>query len=526
MMNELKKTLDRNENMVLTENGAVGYSTTGKSIVDLNFRVPSSHSNIDGTVLDLFKNALDENYTDTVKWLFYLRDIREGLGERDSFVCLFYNLYDRYPDMAVRLVPFIPEYGRWKDLIDLLDLNNSDDNLLSKTIYGFIENQLKNDLISMAAGKPVSLAAKWMPSINASQKARRVSCRLSKKLGLTCAGYRKMLSALRKYIDVTEVKTCGNRWSEIDYNRVSSNANVRYLHAFMKHDNQRRLKYLEDLFKPKTGATMHASVLYPYEVYAKYGNRFISTKRESVQEDRSIEELWKNLKDIPSIGNTLCVCDNSGSMDLDLPGTSARAIDVSRSLSIFFSERCKGEFKDKVIAFSSNPSFIDFSGCNSLADKVDVMNRHNDCTNTDIEKTFDLILKMAVDNHLPQNELPENILIISDMEFDCATTYHAYPIVHNNIMSKYNTLFENIRNVWESYGYKLPRLVFWNVNSRSNAIQLTENECGVMLMSGFSVNNVKMILSGELDPYKALKSVLNSKRYDKIDKVLKEGNYL
>lgn len=524
-MNELKKTLDGNESMILTENGASGYSTTGKSLVDLNFIVPSKHENITGNVIELFDDALEENCIDTIKWLFFLRDVREGLGERDSFVSLFYNLYNRYPNIAIHLVPLIPEYGRWKDLINLLDMNDSDDNPLSNAIYDFIENQLKKDLISMSENKTVSLVAKWMPSINASAKARKVALRLSKRLGLASVDYRKMLSSLRKYIDVTEVKTCGNRWSEIDYNKVSSNANARYYNAFMRHDEERRNKYLTNLSKPETGAVMHASILYPYEVYAKYGHRYyVWGDYENVKEDIAIEELWKNLKDIPSVGNTLCVCDNSGSMDIHLPGTSSRAIDVSRSLSIFFSERCKGEFKDKVIAFSSNPHFIDFSDCNSLADKMNVINRYNDCSNTDIGKTFDLILKTAVDNHLPQDELPENILIISDMEFDDATTYYGYS-AHDVVMSRYNTLFENIRRIWESYGYKLPRLIFWNVNSRNNAIQLTKNECGVVLVSGFSVNNVKMILSGELDPYKALKSVLDSKRYDKIDEVLKEESY-
>ena len=138
---------------------------------------------------------------------------------------------------------------------------------------------------------------------------------------------------------------------------------------------------------------------------------------------------------------------------------------------------------------------------------------------SNIKRTFDLVLKTAIDNNLSQSDLPDNILIISDMEFDYATVTNGYS--HEDNMSKYKTLFENIRTQWESYGYKLPKLIFWNVLSRTNAIQLTENECGVILVSGFSVNNVKMVLSGELDPYKALKFVLDSKRYDKVEDVLK-----
>ena len=515
-MKELKETLDRNGNMILTENGATGYSTTTRNpLVDLNFRVPSRHCNVGDNELMDFTYSLHVNFVETIKWMFYLRDVREGLGERVSFVRLFCILNDLYPDVAVKLVPLIPEYGRYKDLIDILECHN-DDSVIGQEIYNFINMQLKTDLINMSENKPVSLLAKWMPSINASIKARKMAKRFAKKFGLPFVDYRKMLSNLRKYIDVTEVKTCGNKWTEIDYNKVSSNANIRYTDAFMKHDYDRRMKYIESLSKPESKSKMNASTLYPYEIYAKYCRNMYQDKNE----DKSLEEMWKNLKSVESIGHTLCVCDNSGSMTTLLPGClSTRAIDVSRSLSVFFSERCTSEFKDKIIAFSSHPYYIDLSNCKSLVDKINVLNKCDDCSNTNIKRTFDLVLKTAIDNNLSQSDLPDNILIISDMEFDYATVTNGYS--HEDNMSKYKTLFENIRTQWESYGYKLPKLIFWNVLSRTNAIQLTENECGVILVSGFSVNNVKMVLSGELDPYKALKFVLDSKRYDKVEDVLK-----
>ena len=517
MMNEFQQTLNRVNNFQQTENGATGYSTSGQNLVDLNFVVPARHKNVSPVELEKFVQALNEDTVLAVKWLFYLRDVREGLGERDSFIKLFKTLWLADPVSAGKVVKLIPEYGRWKDVIDIL-AEFPNDNDLTETIYLLIENQLREDCVNLTEDKSVSLLAKWLPSVNASGKSRKLAKRICNKLGLTFENYRKVLSSLRKYLDVTEVKTCGGKWNEIDYNKVSSNANARYLNSFMRHDPERRQKYLDALSSPvASGAVMHASNLYPHEVYAKY-----SGYRPIV--DQGIEELWNNLKNIENVGNLLVVSDGSGSMVTKIAGSSIKAIDVSRSLGIFFSERCNGEFKDKVIEFSRNPRYIDLSNCKTLADKKNVMCQYNDCSNTDIEKVFDLLLNTAITHKIPQNELPQKILIISDMEFDFATTiccdYSYGHYDHDDVMSRYRTLFETIKNKWIHAGYTMPGIIFWNVNSRTQTIPVQANECGVTLVSGYSPNIVKMIISGEINPYESLKSILNSDRYKVIEEIL------
>ena len=524
-MNEYKQTLEEVNNIQQTENGANGYSKSGNNLVDLNFTIPSNHNNVSLENIQKFVQCLKEDLVTTVKWMFFLRDIREGLGERMSFVNLFMALYAYDEDAAIKVLPLIPEYGRWKDVIDILDRTMDGSNLYN-AICVLIGEQLKEDILNMKDVKSVSLLAKWLPSINASKKARKTAKRICRSLEVFFAEYRKLLSALRKYIDVTEVKTCGGNWNEIDYNKVSSNANSRYLKAFMKHDPERRAKYLEDLAKPLvTGAVMHASNLYPHEVYAKYNN--VGTYGADVVADPGIEALWDNLKDIPSTGNTMVVCDGSGSMTGHINGSNIMAINVARSLAVFFSERGKGEFKDKVIEFSSTPRYIDLSKCKTLADKCNVMSQYDDCSNTNLEKVFDLLLATAIKNNLPQDELPTRILITSDMEFDRACEFSTTgwgdsgQFSYDEVMKKYQTLFQTIKLRWLSAGYKMPEIVFWNVNSRTNTIPVSSNECGVILVSGFSVNNVKMILSGEINPWLALKSVLDSERYDAIEEALK-----
>ena len=519
MMTEFQQTLNRVNNFQQTENGATGYSTSGQNLVDLNFVVPSRHKNVSPVELEKFVQALNEDTVLAVKWLFYLRDVREGLGERDSFIKLFKTLWLADPVSAGKVVKLIPEYGRWKDVIDIL-AEVPDDNNLTETIYLLIENQLREDCVNLTEDKSVSLLAKWLPSINASGKSRKIAKRICNKLGLTFESYRKVLSSLRKYLDVTEVKTCGSKWNEIDYNKVSSNANARYLKSFMKHDSERRQKYLDALSSPvASGAVMHASNLYPHEVYAKYSEAYRRHYGVKVNEDQGVEALWANLKNIDTVGNTMVVVDGSDSMVTNIRGSKIMAIDVARSLGVFFSERCIGEFKDKVIEFSARPRYIDLTDCKSLADKYNTLNRYDDCSNTNLEKVFDLLLKTAIDCNLPQSELPQRILIVSDMEFDDATMIYGD---HNFIMTQYQTLFESIKKKWSYYGYTMPNIVFWNVNSRTNTIPVTANECGVTLVSGYSVNNVKMVLSGDVNPWTALKSVLESDRYNAIDTALAE----
>jgi hypothetical protein len=187
---------------------------------------------------------------------------------------------------------------------------------------------------------------------------------------------------------------------------------------------------------------------------------------------------------------------------------------------VYFAERCEGEFKNKFIEFSSLPQFIDISQCNTLLDKIKHIAKYDDCSNTDIEKVFMLILNTAKKYRMKQSDLPERILIISDMEFDSATTINRWS---GNFQSRMDTLFDNITREYNIAGYKMPRLVFWNVNSRTNTIPVTENENGVALVSGFSVNIVRMVMSGKTDPWEVLKETLDNERYSPIDKALADG---
>ena len=517
LMNELKANLERENNYQRTENGAVGYKSTGSVLTDLNFRVSSMRNGITPNDVNLFVQSMSEDLEYAIKWLFFARDVRGGMGERDVFQKLYMKYAELYPVEAKATLKLVSEFGRWKDVIDIINMDSTN------TLGGLelVQETFRNDIQNCMIGKPISLLAKWMPSINASGKARQQAKRFAKYFDLPYCAYRKTLSKLRAYLDVTEVKTCSNRWGEIDYNKVSSNANVRYTNAFKNHDGERYLEHCAKALNSNTnsGVKMHASVLYPHEIWKKYTqlegfSYYDMYYGKPVEADVSLEALWKNLADLGDCGNTMVVVDGSGSMTMTCKG-GIQPINVSRSLGVYFAERCQGEFHNILMEFSHRPKLIDLNGYESLKDKIVEMSKYDDCSNTDIEAVFMLILQTAVKSNMKQSDLPDRILIISDMEFDIATSQTNYGTYGMK------GLFDELADRFAKHGYKLPKLVFWNINSRTNTVPLAENEMGVILVSGYSPNIMNMILSNQAEPWLALKEALDSKRYACISDTLK-----
>lgn len=502
-MNAMENEL--NNEKQLTENGAVGYRTTGKKLVDLNFAVSSLRHKTEKEIVDMFIDTFYEDKILAMKWLFYVADIREGLGERRTFRVIMNYIADNHSDIAIAVLRLIPEYNRWDSVVTLLNCNNAD---VSNEVLSIIKEQLTSDMANMRNHKPISLLAKWMPSINTSSaKSRKCAKIICHYLGWKEATYRKTLVELRKYLDVVECKMSAKEWNKINYATVPSNANVKYSKAFMRNDTERRQAYLESLVKGET--KINASVLFPHDVVHKYATRY----RYLNPYDEALEQMWKSLKDMGNIHNTIVVADGSGSMTIGVDSTSSvTALEVANALAIYCGERCSGEFKDKYITFSHRPQLVNFANANSLHDKLEIALKHNEVSDTNIEAVFYLILKTAINNNMTQDEIPQNILIISDMEFNMATCGKRPDA----------TLFNNIANKYAEYGYKLPRLIFWNVNSRTGTIPVKENECGVALVSGFSVNVLKLVMSGELDPYKLLVNMLNGERYNAVEEVISD----
>lgn len=467
-----------------TENGATAYNSTGSYLLDLYGLAGAMRNRVD-EIPSKFIAAYTEDPNLATKLAFYIRDVREGLGERDVSRAMFLTLAYNYPKVMKSNLLYLAEYGRWDDLISLLASPVHDD------VVAIINDQLKNDLKNMMEGKPVSLCAKWMPSINASNKeVRAFALELIDDLGISRKHYRKMLSSLRSYLNVTEKRLSERNYKSIYYDAVPSYAMKRYKNTFAKHDNQRFKSYIDKLQKGE--AKINASTLYPYDIVENmlYGR--------NQQFDIIAEEQWKALPDYTNGKNYLVMADVSGSM-------SGRPMATSIGLAIYFAQRSKGAFHNQFMTFSKEPTLLDISNCKNLLDTVRFVSRANWNMNTDLEKALMLILNTAVNCNAKPEDLPEALIIISDMEIDEATR------------SKKWSFYDEMKSRFEKAGYKIPNIIFWNVDARNDTFHADKDAKGVQLASGQSATVFKNIMANkEFTPYDCMVEVLNSDRYKNI----------
>lgn len=514
-MDAVDKTIKQNTpNVSYTENGAKGYKTTGKALLDLNFQVSALRNQSESDIYQKFMKAFYENPLIAWKWLFYVRDVRGGLGERRTFRAIIHKLAEsRSKEMAL-LIPYVAEYGRYDDLWCLLGTT------LQPIVIELINAQLTSDIEAYNQNKSISLLAKWLPSRNASSRdTKNKADTIIKELGINQETYRKTLSKLRARLNVVEVLMSAKKWSVIDYNAVPSKANLKYNSAFLRNDEERRRAYLSALEKGDPKVKINAGTLFPHDIVHKY---MLSSGwyRRLQKYDETLEQLWKNLPDyVGGADKVMVVADGSGSMTSYVDSSSGvTALEVANALAVYFAEHSSGVYKDKYITFSMKPQYVSFEKAKSLREKVEIAMQHSEMADTNIEAVFDLILKTAKENKLKQSQIPQTVLILSDMQFNSCVRSN-----NSRYGSVSKTLFDEIAGRYRKAGFKLPRLVFWNLMGRSNStIPVIQNDMGVALVSGFSPAICKMVLSNKTDPYEALLEQLNTERYQPIEDALKK----
>lgn len=458
-----------------TENGGRALSTTGDKLLNL-FAVLGALRTRPTDVIDKFDAAFRENADLATKMAFYGRDVRGGLGERAVGRLMLRELALLYPEIVVANFKNIVKFGRYDDLFVFFDTSVETD------MIEFIKMQLVSDYKCMKSNQHVSLLAKWMPSINASSEhTKALAHRFVKALNTTPRDYRKTLSALRKYIDVTEVKMSANKWTDIDYKAVPSNAMSNYGSAFARHDYEGFNRYMDAV---KSGdVKINAATLYPYNVIeTMYGNRDVA------------EAQWKALPNyVEGDNNFLIMADVSGSM-------MGRPMATSVGLAIYFAERNHGAFANKFMTFTDIPRIVDVTG-NDLFDKYCSVTDHVGY-NTNLEAAFDAILSTAVRTKCPQEDLPKALVIISDLEIDY---WNGGAL----------TFTEEMRNRFADAGYEMPKLVYWNVDSRKDTFLASKNDPNTILVSGQSASTFKNLIKGiDLSAYEIMVQTLDDPHYD------------
>lgn len=473
--------------MTTTENGAKCYNTTGSKVLDLFSKAGGMRVRIND-VRDAFSAAWDENPELAIKLAFYCRDVRGGMGERDVSREMLRWVAEFHPETMRKNLKFIPEYGRWDDIYVFVGTKVEDD------VWELVRKQFIADIASANAGKPCSLMAKWLKSVNTSSKKSVELGRLTaRKLGLSYMQYQKAVAKLRKHINVTEVKMSANDWTGIDYGAVPSKAMSNYRSAFARHDHDGFTDYLNAV---KTGEkTIHASTLFPYDLVHKYFNNTYFTNKE----DDVVEAQWKALPNyIEGNNNVMVMADTSGSMFWG----SGQPIESALGLAMYFAERNSGPYKNLFMTFSTNPCYVTLDK-QSMLGNLKKASKANWQGSTDLEKAFKKILQTAIDNHLTDDDMPKALVIISDMEF-------------NPYITCGDNYFDAMKNLFASNGYTLPHVVFWCVNSRNASHHHNYNDY-VTAFSGNAASTFRDVLATiGMNAYEAMLKVLNGARYEQI----------
>jgi hypothetical protein len=462
-----------------TTNGMRARKSTANACVDLFFKIGASRGK---DITKDFVAAYAEDSDLALRIALWVRDVRGGAGERDLFRQVLKYLDKHNPNDAARLLMKVPEVGRWDDIFVLESKENK---------------RKAFTMLGEALREKNGLAAKWTPRQGA------LAAEIRQFFGMSPKFYRKSLVELTK---VVEQDMCAKQWDTINFSHVPSLAHSRYKKAFFRN-TQEYAKYVEELKKdPKdraAGVKINAGAVYPYDVLkgviGSYHMDYNTTELGALQAQ------WDAMENFVGDANVLPLVDVSGSMTTKAGGSSSKSettcLDVAVSLGLYVADKNKGKFKDAFLTFSDKPELLHLKG--NILQKVKQMVDSSWGMNTNLVKAMDKILKTAVEGGVPQEEMPEVLLIMSDMQFDRCAKFD-------------DSAMQMIARKFEAAGYALPKIVFWNLNAHDN-VPVKHDASGVALVSGFSPSIMVSVLGGDTEqftPYAIMMKTIGNDRYN------------
>ena len=442
-----------------TANGMLARKSTASACVDLFYKIGASRGK---DVTKDFVAAYVENKEVALRIAQWARDARGGSGEREIFRQILKYLDKHDPEAATALLRKVPEIGRWDDI--------------------FVVEKTKPFAFSMlgdALREKNGLAAKWTP------RKGELAVEIRNFFGMSPKFYRKSLVELTK---VVETQMCAKEWDTINFSHVPSVASARYKKAFYKNATEAYSAYVAALVKgtdPKV--KVNAGAVFPYDVLkgviGSYGANFNATQLALV------EKQWEAMENFIGDANVLPLVDVSGSMSCPAGGRGSQSkttcMDVSISLGLYMADKNKGKFKDTFLTFSDTPELLHLKG--NIVQKCQQMEKSKWGMNTNLVKAMKKILDTAVTGGVPQEEMPEMLLIMSDMQFDACAKFD-------------DSAMKMIERKFTEAGYVIPKIVFWNLNASDN-VPVKYDTRGVALVSGFSPAIMTAVLGGDTEKF-------------------------
>lgn len=472
-MNKLVKAINKEENKTFTTNGDPAYKSTGDAVLDFYYFSGAARTVDDETIRTKFRAAIRDNEDWAVRSLLYARDIREGLGERRLTRIILGLLASEYPTVAKTLVPKIVEMGRWDDLLSMID----GDAKVRNAVFTAIDEALH----STNAG----LVAKWMP------RKGRVAARIRGYMGLSEKDWRKLLVSKT---NVVETKMCAKEWEKIDYSSVPSVASGRYAKAFARHDLVGYQSYLQSVktgkVNERTGKVekINTEAIYPYNVYGMPAD--------------TAQVAWNNLKNFVGDHSFFPLIDVSASMTWFKAAGNLDGLDIAASLACYLTERNKSVFKGLALGFTSAATWIKDDVNAHIHDRLRNIRFSDVHGSTNLDAAMQAILDLAIKNKVKKRDLPDFLIVLSDMQFNPNESYGSKPAS------------KRVTEAFKNAGYKTPTIIWWNLNSSYGTVPVKSNSDGMILASGFSAASMKSILSGEVTPLKIMLNTIMNQRYD------------
>lgn len=452
-----------------TLNGALTHSTSLSACLDMFFMAGATRNWSADRIIQLFLAAYSENKELAYRILFWARDCRGGAGEKRFFQTVAMYMAQHMKEDWSGLSIIVPEFGYWKDIFSI---EKPTDENLDWLMYQLEESKNANLLAKYFPRK-----GEWFVAMHKYKK-------------MTPKEFRKYL--VEKSTTV-EQEICAGKWGTIDYAKVPSVAMNMYRNAFMKHDEARFTAFNQSVLDGDN--KVNASVLFPHQLYV--------AMRQG-QDQTAVEAQWQALPNYMegSSERILPVCDVSASME-GLP------MQVSIGLGLYIAERNEGIFNNAFLTFSENPT-MEFVQGDTLYQKFNSLARANWGGSTNLQATFQLILDRAIKHSLAEDEMPTKLLIISDMEFNQCEGWGSE-----------KTNLEAVQEQYANAGYKMPQIIFWNVNGRLGNVPAEMDQANVGLVSGFSPSILKSILQGQVEtPHQLMMKTVMSDRYDAVTRML------
>ena len=444
-----------------TSNGMKAQVGSGKNLVDLFYNIGASRGK---NIIPKFVGAIAEDRDLALRLAAWARDARGGAGERQLFRDILLHLEKTDSEACEALALKVSELGRWDDLLIFQTPS------MKSFAYTVLGNALREGN---------QLAAKWTP------RKGPVAEEIRKFFGMTPKQYRKSLVGLT---NVVETKMCAKDWANINFSHVPSLAHARYKKAFNRNTTK-YAEYVASLVKggdPKV--KVNAGAVFPYDVLKGHIGLYVRSWDKT--ELDLIQKQWEALPNFIGDASVLAIVDVSGSMSCPAGGYASNSVtsclDVAVSLGLYFADKNKGKFKDCFLTFSSRPQLMHLKG--NINQKIEQMVKSNWDMSTNLHGAFTKILETAVAGNVPQEEMPETLVIFSDMQFNAC--------IHHD-----DSAIQMIERKYKEHGYKLPKVVFWNLNASYGNTPVSFDKSGVALVSGFSPALAKSILASNVEKF-------------------------